>query len=184
MQKERIIDHEKDSYREDVIDPKTGEMVHHCEEPLNQHRGHGDDRVRKKDSYAMRNKRSHMPIGLRLSKEDEDYIKRAARREKELREPDVVGVLVYRLFDAVKGSTEPESHCVLDGGIAPADWPGWNIYAPPLGRGCFCALIGITAGRARRMIDSNEGFDLTKRVPERAGPDEGWERARGWWESI
>lgn len=132
----------------------------------------------------MMNKRSHMPIGLRLSKEDADYIKQVVGREKELRAPDVAGVIAYRLFDAIKGSNEPENHCVLDGGIAPADWPGWNTYSPPLGRGCCCALIGITAGRARRMIGSGEGFDLTKGAPERAGPDDGWVRIEGWWESI
>jgi hypothetical protein len=83
------------------------------------------------------NKR-YMPIGLRLTREDSDYVKQAVTREKELREPDVVGLLTHRLFDAITGSDEPENHCALEGGIAPADWPGWNTYAPPLGRRCCC----------------------------------------------
>jgi hypothetical protein len=131
----------------------------------------------------MQNKQ-YAPIGLRLNKEDSAYIKQAVKSEKELRKPDVVRLLTHRVFDAIKGSGEPENHCALDGGIAPADWPGWNTYAPPLGRGCCCALIAITAGRARQMIESGEGFDLTKGVPEKVGPDDGWVRAEGWWENI
>jgi hypothetical protein len=38
MHKERTIDKEGDRYREVVIDPKTGEVVHHCDEPLSEHR--------------------------------------------------------------------------------------------------------------------------------------------------
>jgi len=41
MQKERLIDWGNDRYREVVTDPETGIIVHHCEEPLSKHRGHG-----------------------------------------------------------------------------------------------------------------------------------------------
>ena len=41
MTKERIIDKDKNLYKETVIDPATGEVVHHCEEPLSDHFGHG-----------------------------------------------------------------------------------------------------------------------------------------------
>ena len=44
MRLERVIDRENDAYKEVVIDPKTGEEVYRCEEPLSQHLGHGDDR--------------------------------------------------------------------------------------------------------------------------------------------
>lgn len=39
--KERIIDRDNDSYKEIVIDPDTGLVIHSCEEPLSQHQGHG-----------------------------------------------------------------------------------------------------------------------------------------------
>lgn len=41
MQKERLIDWGNDRYKEVVTDPETGIIVHHCEEPLSKHRGHG-----------------------------------------------------------------------------------------------------------------------------------------------
>jgi hypothetical protein len=41
MLKERLIDHEKDRYKEVVTDPETGVVIHHCEEPLSEHRDHG-----------------------------------------------------------------------------------------------------------------------------------------------
>jgi hypothetical protein len=41
MRLERVIDRARDWYRERVIDPKTGEVVHKCEEPLSEHKGHG-----------------------------------------------------------------------------------------------------------------------------------------------
>ena len=41
MIKERLIDKDNDKYKETVIDPETGEIVHHCEEPLSEHVGHG-----------------------------------------------------------------------------------------------------------------------------------------------
>ena len=39
--KERIIDRENDRYMEKVIDPETGEVTRHCDEPLSKHQGHG-----------------------------------------------------------------------------------------------------------------------------------------------
>lgn len=41
VHKERVIDRENDKYLEVVKDPKTGEIIHQCEEPLSQHFGHG-----------------------------------------------------------------------------------------------------------------------------------------------
>lgn len=41
MKKDRIIDREKNRYIEKVVDPETGEVVHHCDEPLTEHYGHG-----------------------------------------------------------------------------------------------------------------------------------------------
>lgn len=38
---DRIIDREQDIYKELVTDPKTGEIIHKCEEPLSKHQGHG-----------------------------------------------------------------------------------------------------------------------------------------------
>ena len=39
--KVRVIDRENDKYLEMVSDPETGEVIHHCEEPLRDHFGHG-----------------------------------------------------------------------------------------------------------------------------------------------
>jgi hypothetical protein len=41
MEKLRVIDKENDFYKEEVIDPSTGEVIHHCEEKLSEHFGHG-----------------------------------------------------------------------------------------------------------------------------------------------
>lgn len=46
---ERVIDRDKNLYKEVVFDPNTGEEIHKCEEPLSQHIGHGDD-VKNKSS--------------------------------------------------------------------------------------------------------------------------------------
>jgi phage FluMu protein Com len=44
VEKIRLIDREKDHYLEKIVDPDTGEIIRHCEEPLSQHQGHGDAR--------------------------------------------------------------------------------------------------------------------------------------------
>jgi predicted RNA-binding Zn-ribbon protein involved in translation (DUF1610 family) len=60
MQKERLIDHENDQYKEVVIDPATGEVVHRCEEPLSRHRGHGSAKPNApKSKRSKRNPNSH-----------------------------------------------------------------------------------------------------------------------------
>jgi hypothetical protein len=41
MQKVRVIDFAGDHYRELIIDPESGTVVHYQEERLSQHRGHG-----------------------------------------------------------------------------------------------------------------------------------------------
>lgn len=37
-----LINRKEDQYMEHVVDPASGEVHHHWEEPLSQHRGHGD----------------------------------------------------------------------------------------------------------------------------------------------
>lgn len=44
---QRLIDRDKDIYRETVTDYESGEIIHHCEEPLSQHRGHGSAKPKK-----------------------------------------------------------------------------------------------------------------------------------------
>ena len=39
--RERYIDKDADYYKEVVIDPESGKVIHHCEEPLSEHRDHG-----------------------------------------------------------------------------------------------------------------------------------------------
>lgn len=41
MQFERLIDRAKNWYSEKVTDPKTGRIIHECQEPLSDHKGHG-----------------------------------------------------------------------------------------------------------------------------------------------
>lgn len=41
MKLSRLIDRENNHYREEIKDPSTGEIIHHCEEPLSDHKGHG-----------------------------------------------------------------------------------------------------------------------------------------------
>lgn len=44
---ERVIDRAKNWYKELITDPATGKIIHHCEEPLSEHRRHGS--AKKKD---------------------------------------------------------------------------------------------------------------------------------------
>lgn len=41
MKKTRIIDKRNNTYQEIVTDPRNGDVVHYCEEPLSDHFGHG-----------------------------------------------------------------------------------------------------------------------------------------------
>jgi hypothetical protein len=43
----RVIDRENNRYFEEVIDPETGQVIHRCEEPLSEHRGHGSDKPKR-----------------------------------------------------------------------------------------------------------------------------------------
>lgn len=115
-------------------------------------------------------------------KEDLESLKLAQEREKELSEPEVAAVVSFRLFDAMLDSDTRLNHRVLDGGIAPATWAGWKIYAPPLGPGCRCTLIGVTASWAAELLGRGRPyFDLTKGVPAGAGPDAGWSKDPATW---
>jgi hypothetical protein len=49
MSKERVIDKDNDLYKEVVTDPETGEVIHHNEEPLSEHFGHGSAKFKKED---------------------------------------------------------------------------------------------------------------------------------------
>jgi hypothetical protein len=42
----RTIDRATNLYSEQVVDPRTGEVVHQCEEPLSAHSGHGSAKKR------------------------------------------------------------------------------------------------------------------------------------------
>ena len=41
MRREMDLDKENDQYKEVVIDPSTGQVIHKTNEPLTQHQGHG-----------------------------------------------------------------------------------------------------------------------------------------------
>jgi hypothetical protein len=42
VHRQRVIDRDNDQYFEKITDYENGEVIHHCEEPLSQHQGHGD----------------------------------------------------------------------------------------------------------------------------------------------
>lgn len=107
---------------------------------------------------------------------DFEWARKEDARWKELEEPEISAVVSWRLFDAMVGSGCPVNHEVLDNGVAPADWAGWKDLRPPLGPGCSCCTIGITRARAMRLIAEGKAFDLTKGLPDGAGPDHGWVR--------
>ncbi len=46
--REMYIDREKNQYKEIVKDKTTGEIIHKCEEPLSEHKGHGSAKHKKK----------------------------------------------------------------------------------------------------------------------------------------
>jgi phage FluMu protein Com len=47
LEKFRVIDRENDRYFEKVWDPKSGEVLHECDEPLSKHTDHGSAKFRK-----------------------------------------------------------------------------------------------------------------------------------------
>lgn len=61
-------------------------------------------------------------------------------------------------YSAVKDSTvrrgrsedSGENHLALDKMIAPTDWEGWNVYAPPNGYNCRCTLRLVSMFELRR----------------------------------
>ena len=48
VKKERLIDRDNNKYHEKITDYQTGETIHHCEEPLSEHFGHGSAKFKKK----------------------------------------------------------------------------------------------------------------------------------------
>lgn len=43
----RVIDRDNDRYFEKITDYESGKVIHHCEEPLSQHQGHGNAKHKK-----------------------------------------------------------------------------------------------------------------------------------------
>jgi PHP family Zn ribbon phosphoesterase len=54
VHKSRLIDRDNDTYREEVKDYQTGEIIHFCEEPLSEHSGHGSAKSKKKKTTLFR----------------------------------------------------------------------------------------------------------------------------------
>lgn len=46
--REMYIDRENDDYKEIIKNKETGEIIHKCEEPLSEHKEHGDAKYKKK----------------------------------------------------------------------------------------------------------------------------------------
>lgn len=47
VHRERVIDRDNDRYFEKITDYDSGEVIHHCEEPLSRHQGHGNAKPKK-----------------------------------------------------------------------------------------------------------------------------------------
>jgi len=47
VHRQRVIDRDNDRYFEKITDYDSGEVIHHCEEPLSQHQGHGSAKRKK-----------------------------------------------------------------------------------------------------------------------------------------
>jgi hypothetical protein len=45
----RIIDRDNNWYKEEITDPRTGEIIHKDEGPLSEHQDHGDAKKKKSD---------------------------------------------------------------------------------------------------------------------------------------
>lgn len=50
VQKERVIDRENDHYLEKIIDPETGEIIHHISGSLREHQDHGSAKSKKQNT--------------------------------------------------------------------------------------------------------------------------------------
>jgi len=48
VEHERLIDRDNNRYSEKITDYESGEIIHHCDEPLSTHRGHGSAKKRQK----------------------------------------------------------------------------------------------------------------------------------------
>ncbi len=46
VRREFQVDRERNRYTEFLLDFETGEILHRCDEPLDQHRGHGTAKLR------------------------------------------------------------------------------------------------------------------------------------------
>lgn len=51
MRKERVIDRLNDRYKELVVNPESAQVVHHQEEALSKHRGHGSAKSKVPKSF-------------------------------------------------------------------------------------------------------------------------------------
>jgi phage FluMu protein Com len=47
MDLERVIDRDNDKYKERIVNPETGKVIHECEEPLSKHQGYGSAKAHK-----------------------------------------------------------------------------------------------------------------------------------------
>ncbi len=46
MKIKRVIDRGHDHYEEQIVEPKSGKTIHHCQEPLSSHTGHGSAKTK------------------------------------------------------------------------------------------------------------------------------------------
>ncbi len=134
------------------------------------------------DHQARELLRAYQIDGRRLRLVWNDTVGDAIRqgRKDALADPEVASFLSWAIFDAINDNVVRPNHAALDNALAPVSW--WdgegNRYQPRLGFNCRCQLFYVSATRARKMLESSEGWNIEEQgVPEDAGPDPNFTRA-------
>lgn len=73
-----------------------------------------------------------------------------AGRVQQMREPDVVAVRPYLMYDAILDSRTTDICSDLDKTILPVDDPFWNDHTPPLHHNCRASLRSLRRADAER----------------------------------
>ena len=79
---------------------------------------------------------------------------------QQMTDPDVMGRRKYWQYQTAGDGHVRESHAAMDGKVFPADSPIWDVWYPPNGFGCLCAVVSRTEAQVRRM-----GLTVEETIP-------------------
>lgn len=124
MKKLRVIDKDKNLYMETVSNPEINEIVHHCEEPLSDHQGHGSAKSKKGYMNTSINdyKNNLGSLSLRFVEVLKDFNKLADKdlNDEKLKESlKNIGEVLYKGVGKIQKS--------IDFSIKHAQWDTLNI---------------------------------------------------------